>query len=239
MDLKKFTEDMKFKFFLFIIIYTAHIDGIKLLSRYSSRGLIPCKLCGYLNGMRAKRCKNKLCSSFTNNKPPKNAKITNLVKLDTVEIVQTTLDTKLFSVQIRDRDMEHRNFVQIIDKPLSIHNAYNAICYVDTCKYASSNNINTQNNCQHIKNSIENIQQAVPLDINVTLWYQMNLSEETKTRLWKMYSETQLLMPIIQRINKTIFVIKCDVSEKFPVGLLHVTLDDGGGSLSNDNVYPR
>lgn len=190
---------------------------------------MPCPLCGFLNGNRSKGCKNKLCTLTAKNKKSTNTAAVP-IKLDTVQIISTALDSKLFSVQIRDRDMEHRSFVQIIEKSLSIDEKtnFNAICYVDACK----NNLNT-NRCQHVVNSLDNIVQAVPLDVNISIWHQMNISEETKTRLWKIYSETQLITPIIQRINKTTFVIKCDISDKFSIGLLHVTLD--GGS----NVHPR
>lgn len=209
--------------------------GIKLSSRYSCRGIQRCKLCGHPNGIRAQGCKNKFCALA---KPPKVKTVKLPVKLDTVQLISTA-DAKLYSVQIRDRDLEHRSFVQITDRTLSSdeHSSIisrKAICFVDTCKYDSTD-INIS--CKHVKNALDNTVMAMPLDINITVWYQMNLPEEMRNRIWKMYNESQLGTPIVQRINRTMFVIKCDVKTNFTAGRLHITLD--GGILSQDKVQPK
>lgn len=65
----------------------------------------------------------------------------------------------------------------------------------------------------------------------------MHLPDETKNRIWKTYNESQLSTPIVQRINRTMFVIKCEVKANFTAGRLHITLD--GGVFAQDKVQPK
>lgn len=84
-----------------------------MLKRRNLRGLVKCKACNYYNGIRATACKNKKCMlSKVESKPKIKPKI---------NAIQLVCDgeSKLFSVQVRDRDIDNRNFVSVTDKIIS------------------------------------------------------------------------------------------------------------------------
>lgn len=88
-------------------------DENAILRRGNLRGLTKCKACGHYNGIRAIGCKNKSCTlSRTDVKRKEKPKI------HAVELI-TNDDAQIFSVQIKDRVTEHRNFVSITDKVIS------------------------------------------------------------------------------------------------------------------------
>lgn len=200
---------------------------LNVLHRSTLRGLKKCPRCGSFNGIRALRCLNKLCSHVLMPKPiGKRSTSTNL--LNTVQLVSKT-DAKLYSVQVREKDTDHhRSFVQITDKTISSDDegciiSRNAICYVDTCKY-DSHDISIS--CKHIKNALENsATTAQPLTINKITIDAMRLPSQTKTRLWTNYLQAETSIPLVQRINRTMFVVKCDKTTAFPAGRLHVVLN--------------
>lgn len=150
-----------------------------------------------------------------------------IVQLNTVQLI-SKIDSKLYSIQVRDKLT--RSFVQITDRTISSDAdgciiSRNAICYVDTCKY-DSHEVNIS--CKHIKNALESNVMADALSIAETIWYSMTLPDDVKTRLWCLYNEANDKIPMVQRINRTMFVVKCDVSASFPAGRLHVHFNGGG-----------
>lgn len=90
-----------------------NLDGKSILHRVSLRGLAKCKACGHYNGIRAMGCKNKSCTLFKIDVKRKDKP-----KLHAVHLI-TKEDAQLYSVQIKDRDSENRNFVSITDKIIS------------------------------------------------------------------------------------------------------------------------
>lgn len=89
------------------------IDSAQILKRQNLRGLVKCKACSHYNGIRATSCKNKKCPlSKVGNRPKKKPKI------NAIQLV-TNSESQLFSVQIRDRDIDSRNFVSVTDKVIS------------------------------------------------------------------------------------------------------------------------
>lgn len=156
--------------------------------------------------------------------------------MNTIQLLSKT-DAKLYSVQVRDKDTEHRSFVQITDKTISSDDdgyiiSRNAICYVDTCKY-DSRDINIS--CKHVKSALEPTRMANPLQMDISVWYSMALDAETKHRLWNVYREAEYKVPMVQRITQSQFVVKCDTSSTFPAGRLHVALTGGGVSSGTDH----
>lgn len=92
--------------------------------------------------------------------------------------------------------------------------------YVDTCKY-DSNDINIS--CKHVKSSLEscsNTAKIHKIDEDILMRFQMN--EEKRNKLLNLHKESQSSTPLVQRINQRVFVVRCDVSLSFPIGLLHV-----------------
>lgn len=88
-------------------------DVNKILHRVNLRGLVKCKVCNHFNGIRANACKNKSCklSHIEVKRKPK-------PKIHAVQLI-TNDDSKLFSVQTRERDADNRNFVSITDNIIS------------------------------------------------------------------------------------------------------------------------
>lgn len=50
----------------------------------------------------------------------------------------------------------------------------------------------------------------------------MQINEETRKKLLDMLKESEPTTPLVQRINQRVFVVRCDASLSFPIGLLHV-----------------
>lgn len=88
-------------------------DSSQILTRGSLRGLVKCKACNHYNGIRATACKNKNCILSKND-----VKRRSKPKISAIELASDG-ESKLFSVQIRDRDIDHRNFVSITEKIIS------------------------------------------------------------------------------------------------------------------------
>ncbi|ODM88396.1 hypothetical protein Ocin01_18283, partial [Orchesella cincta] len=91
-----------------------------------------CPKCGTVNGTRGNSCKNKACDVvFRNNGASKKT---------STEACKLTLNIpglQIFSVRLRDRGPDYRNFVQLPLSPVSDEkqeaNPYSQ-CYVDTCR---------------------------------------------------------------------------------------------------------
>lgn len=205
---------------------------LNVLHRSTLRGLKKCPNCGSFNGIRALKCLNKLCSHVLMPKHVPISKQSSSTNSNAVQLVSKT-DAKLYSVLVREKDDHHRSFVQITDKTISSDDegsiiSRNAICFVDTCKY-DSHDINIS--CKHVKNALENTgiaaTTAQPLLIDINVWYAMRLPSQTKARLWSEYLQAENTIPLVQRINRTMFAVKCDKTVVFPAGRLHVVLNSG------------
>lgn len=83
------------------------------MHRVNLRGLVKCKACNHFNGIRAMACKNKLCKLSRIEVKRKTKP-----KIHAVQLI-TKDDSRLFSVQTRERDTDNRNFVSITDKIIS------------------------------------------------------------------------------------------------------------------------
>lgn len=101
--------------------------------------------------------------------------------------------------------------------------------YVDTCKY-DSNDVNIS--CKHVKSSLEFCSTKAKAEcINYDVLNAFQMDTDEKQRLWNLYKMYEMTVPLVQRINQTMFVVRCDVSANFRAGLLHVICnDDGNGS---------
>lgn len=186
--------------------------------------------------MRALSCKNKQCPLSIVIITKKEQNQLKKRNLDAYQLI-TYNESRIYSVQERgggggddDRNsnIEKRNFVQITDKTLSSDEtscivSRNAICYIATCKFDSYNlNIN----CKHIQNALECEKKAIPLNINYNHLYLLNLNTLKRKYLINIYNDNINRLPIVQRINKNIFIVTCDISKHFPAGLLHIFINN-------------
>lgn len=49
------------------------------------------------------------------------------------------------------------------------------------------------------------------------------MNDGKKKKLLALNRESELTLPLVQRINQRVFVVRCDIGFNFPTGLLHVT----------------
>lgn len=194
-------------------------------ARGNMRGLKKCPSCNKYNGLRAKGCRNRDCALNLKNKPQ------NAFFLDAVALLGPE-DSRLYSVKTRERcpeSVDTRSFVKITDKVVEsdetasiIHR--NAICFVDTCKYDSKDDDVT---CKHVKEASETAVEAISLTIKRETLYSITVIPDVeKHTMWQEVSKSTAC-PVVQRINKKIFVVR---SEGTATGYVHCELsrDDGG-----------
>lgn len=84
-----------------------------------------------------------------------------------------------------------------------------------------------------MKNSVESAEKtATALAIDEHVLKSLKIAERLKATLWNWCREPEPMIPIVQRISSTTFVVRCDVSLTFPAGLLHVRF------ITQDIVQP-
>lgn len=92
--------------------------------------------------------------------------------------------------------------------------------YVDTCKY-DSNDVNIS--CKHVKSSLESCATKAKVQhIEENILKRLQITDEQRKKLLSLNRESQSTVPLVQRINQRVFVVCCDISLNFPIGLLHV-----------------
>lgn len=196
---------------------------ISIQARSSIRGLKKCIACGKYNGIRAKFCKNKLCTLTTTYTTTRRKPL-----IEPVQLIGPT-EFKLYSVRIKDRGPEIRSFVKITEKIISSDEESciinrNAICYVDTCKYDSND---AGISCKHVQTAIISVIKAAALEINESVMFRFELTSEMHSKLWKIYCDREQSTPTVQRISKSVFAVSCNPSQLFPTGFLHTYLTGG------------
>lgn len=50
----------------------------------------------------------------------------------------------------------------------------------------------------------------------------IQLNDDRKKKLLMLHKDSQSTAPLVQRVNQRVFVVRCDISLNFPIGLLHV-----------------
>lgn len=92
---------------------------------------------------------------------------------------------------------------------------------MDTCKY-DSNDVNIS--CKHVKSSLESCATKAKIQtVNEEILMRIHMDEQKRQKLLNLLKESQqLTTPLVQRINQKVFVVRCDASLMFPIGMLHV-----------------
>ncbi|XP_054264797.1 uncharacterized protein C2orf42 homolog [Macrosteles quadrilineatus] len=201
------------------------------LGRSTLRGVRKCPKCGTLNGIRGIMCKNKACDQVFKEAGEKRKNTTEVCKL------HTGSTTQIFSVRVRDKGPDYRGFVQLPIVPNSLCsrptdpliNEPSAVCFVENCQRIFNTNIlkcherelQPVTTCQHIQAATRCFASAQPLSISNTVLFSLNIPTYIKHMIWQMAVVT--LGPLVQRVSKTIMVVRCKVTSKHPLGYLHVT----------------
>jgi hypothetical protein len=108
----------------------------------------------------------------------------------------------------------------------------NSKCYFENCikqinKTAASTDdtkIRTNNSCQHILQAVKCVKEAQPLQLKSSSLSLLDITNDMKTDI--MHLACQTPGPLVQRVNRETFCVKCVDEEKFPFGYLHVYFHD-------------
>ena len=196
------------------------------LGKATKRGVRKCPQCGTINGTRGLTCKNRSCEFTFKDGSKKTVASANAVN------IVTGSSAKVFSVRLRDRGPDYRGFVQLpLVQDLDGNPAENvdpiilvsvlssaAKCYVDSCS-RSKQSAESSPMCPHIKAAVHCSDEAQPLTLKNSVLNALQVSPEVKQSIWLLATETT--GPLVQRVTKNIFVVKCKPSVKHPLGFLH------------------
>lgn len=196
------------------------------LGRATKRGIRKCPKCGTFNGTRGMICKNKACSvvfkESTERKRPN-------VAVEAVKIL-TGSSSRIFSVKIKEKGPDIRGFVQLqsINNPSDqmvdgvIETNGSNYCFIESCLNLSGSSGLTQ--CSHLAASINSFTEAAPLTLKNSMLNNLPLPNKTRQSIWTL--ATQSSGPLVQRVSKQNLVVKCKMSAKNPLGLLHIIFFD-------------
>ncbi|XP_023293137.2 uncharacterized protein C2orf42 homolog [Lucilia cuprina] len=187
-----------------------------ILCRASLRGLKKCTSCGFINGQRALICRNVNCDLRIK-------RLAAIKPFDPIQLI-TYGRTKLYSLRSKEKLLNPRNFVSITETVESVESPPSAVCYVDNCKYDAFEP--THLVCRHIKacKVLTDVAVAEVYPIDKSILWNLNIPLEQKQHLWDLYQLEEKLIHPIQKLNSSIFVVKCVESKMFPAGRLHVTV---------------
>lgn len=191
------------------------------LGKATLRGIRKCPRCGTYNGTRGLSCKNKTCGTIFRYGARKQPSI------EAVKII-TGSDLQVYSVRQRDRGPDYRCFVELGVSETAIQTVDGTIitqlssgrCYVPSCLKAATQGI-VENQCQHIKLAVNCQAEATPLTLKSSVLNAMQAPPETKQTIWQLATEPP--GPLVQRVTKSIMVVKCKASQKHNLGYLHTS----------------
>lgn len=206
------------------------------LGKSTKRGIKKCSICGVYNGTRSIMCKNKDCNAVLKTSEEKST-----LNLDAVKLLTNT-EKQVYSVKICDMGPEYRGFVQLpvlqscTEKDTSAYSEV-AICFVDSCQNSFDNSIlkcheeertNFDSNkvfCRHIKSALKSQNEASPIELKLDVLNSLNIKNYIKERLCSLNSNNEGIL--VQRVSKSVIVVKCQASAKHPLGYLHFTFIKG------------
>ncbi|XP_069622640.1 uncharacterized protein C2orf42 homolog [Ranitomeya imitator] len=208
-------------------------DFLSNLGKPTLRGVRKCPHCGTYNGTRGLSCKNKSCGTVfrcRNNKPPPR---------DAVKLL-TGSDMQIFSVRQRDRGPDHRCLVVLGISETTIQTAEGTIitqissgrCFAPSCLKAAVRGV-VENQCQHIKQAVTCHTEAEPLPLKSSVLNAMQMPTEIKQDIWVLASEC--MGPLVQRVNKSVLVVRCKPSPQNSLGYIHVYFTQKTGTQKGAN----
>lgn len=213
-------------------------DLLSNLGRRTLRGVKPCPKCGTYNGTRGFSCKNKSCDVVFKAADDRKKKSTEACRIST-----ENQDSQVFSVRLRDKGPDYRDFVKITTNLIdggdgNLSTTQSAQCFVEMCPKNNAFNLLPITTCQHIQASLSCHTESEVLPIKASLIHSLNIPVDLKDELWNMVTDSaqdhqELQYPIVQRVSKTIFVVKCAAIEKFPLGFLHCSVVETRNKAGN------
>nr|XP_054506688.1 uncharacterized protein C2orf42 homolog isoform X1 [Agelaius phoeniceus] len=184
------------------------------LGKATLRGIRKCPRCGTYNGTRGLSCKNKTCGAVFragSRRPPGAA--------DAVRLLSGT-QGQLYSVRQRQR----RCFVELGVSETAIQTPEGTLitqlssgrCHAPACARAAG-----EGQCQHLKLALGCQAEATPLPLKSSVLGAVQAPAEAKQSLWELATEPS--GPLVQRVTKSVLVVKCKASQRHSLGYLHAS----------------
>jgi hypothetical protein len=167
---------------------------------------------------------------------------------DAIKLV-TDSQLEIMSVRVNNRGNDYRGIIELptiqdsngkLVSCLNVNNnlfemfdknelnrllTVNSKCYIDNCvKQMINKSVANEQPCQHISLAVKCTKEAQPLQLKSSSLSLLEITNEMKTDIMKIACNTP--GPLVQRISKETFAVKCVDEEKFPFGYLHVYFHD-------------
>nr|XP_030145697.3 uncharacterized protein C2orf42 homolog isoform X3 [Taeniopygia guttata] len=183
------------------------------LGKATLRGIRRCPRCGTYNGTRGLSCKNKTCGAVFR------AGARRQPGTDAVRLLGGARG-QLYSVRQRDS----RCFVELGTSETAIQTPEGTLltqlssgrCHAPACAKAAADK-----QCQHLKLALGCQAEATPLPLKSSVLGAVQAPAEAKQSLWALATEPT--GPLVQRVTKSVLVVKCQASQRHGLGYLHAS----------------
>ncbi|XP_032568360.1 uncharacterized protein C2orf42 homolog [Chiroxiphia lanceolata] len=190
------------------------------LGKATLRGIRKCPRCGTYNGTRGLSCKNQRCGTVFRpgaRRPPGPGSGTDPGAVR----VLTGSPAQLYSV--RHRGHHARCFVELGVSETAIQTPEGTLitqlssgrCHAPTCGTA----VAEDKQCQHLKLALACQAEATPLPLKSSVLGSLQAPPEAKQNLWELATEPT--GPLVQRVTRSVLVVKCQASQRHGLGYLH------------------
>ncbi|XP_027602486.1 uncharacterized protein C2orf42 homolog isoform X2 [Pipra filicauda] len=184
------------------------------LGKATLRGIRKCPRCGTYNGTRGLSCKNQRCGTVFRpgaRRPPGPGAVR----------VLTGSPAQLYSV--RHRGHHARCFVELGVSETAIQTPEGTLitqlssgrCHAPACGTA----VAEDKQCQHLKLALGCQAEATPLPLKSSVLGSLQAPPEAKQSLWELATEPT--GPLVQRVTRSVLVVKCQASQRHDLGYLH------------------
>jgi len=199
------------------------------LGKPTMRGIRKCPKCGTYNGTRGLSCKNKSCDMVFKEAEGRSRR----AGCDAVRLYTGTT-TSIFSVRLRDKGPDYRGFVQLPtvegltlgdslegEAAMLVQSA--SQCFVESCARGVGEGGSFA--CPHIVACMApGVGEATPVMLRHSAMNDLNIRSEIKHEVYS--RAEQIAGPLVQRVSKHVFCVKCEADTKHPLGYLHMCFMD-------------
>ncbi|RXM94735.1 hypothetical protein EOD39_17663 [Acipenser ruthenus] len=232
------------------------------LGKPTLRGIRKCPQCGVYNGTRGLSCKNQRCGAVFRDGAGRSSSNRRQQQqpqpsAEAVRVVtgsdpgsSSSSSPRLYSVRQRDRGPDYRGFVELgVDEAeirtpgggALLTQVSSGRCYVPACCRAATTTTTTgaapESPCLHVKLATECRLEASPLTLKSSVLGSLQASQEVKQAIWQLATESS--GPLVQRITRSIMVVKCKASELHPLGYLHASFSERGRGREGSRGPPE
>ncbi|XP_058864598.1 uncharacterized protein C2orf42 [Acipenser ruthenus] len=230
------------------------------LGKPTLRGIRKCPQCGVYNGTRGLSCKNQRCGAVFRDGAGRSSSNRRQQQqpqpsAEAVRVVtgsdpgsSSSSSPRLYSVRQRDRGPDYRGFVELgVDEAeirtpgggALLTQVSSGRCYVPACCRAATTTTGAapESPCLHVKLATECRLEASPLTLKSSVLGSLQASQEAKQAIWQLATESS--GPLVQRITRSIMVVKCKASELHPLGYLHASFSERGRGREGSRGPPE